>query len=89
MVICFFLGGREHCYYIPVVEIPVPVPTPGPGPVNYPYLVYDATILASAQALVAKITESSVQSALQNGIGAAVQALKTRGGEHVSKITLK
>lgn len=86
MIICFRIGGKEHCYNIPVVEIPVPVYQHGPGPVNYPALLYDATLLASVEAAAKKVTDPGVRNALQSGINAAMQALKGRGGENVSNV---
>lgn len=88
MKICFRIGGQEHCYDIPVVEIPVPVYRPGPGPINYPPFLYDATLVASIEAVANKVTDAGVRNALQSGILAAVKALKARGGDHVSRVEL-
>jgi len=87
MVICFRIGSVEHCYDIPVIEIPLPVHRPGPGPINYPPFIYDAVVLASVNAAAAKLTDGGVRSALEGGLHAALQALKKRAGEHVSKIS--
>jgi hypothetical protein len=91
MVICFRIGSVEHCYYIPVVVYPVGphFPGPGPGPVNYPYLVYDGSVLASVNAAVANISDAGVRSALQGGLDAALLALKKRAGDHVSRISFE
>jgi len=87
MRICFRFGGAEHCYEIPIFEIPIPIPHVVP-PVNYPTFLYDATVLASVNAAVAKISDKGVQEALRGGLNSAVQALKKRGGEHVGSVTL-
>ena len=89
MIICFRIGSVEHCFTIPVVEIPVTPHRPGPGPVNYPPFIYDATLVASINAAINKVSDAGVRSALQGGINAAVQALKARAGNYVSSISLE
>lgn len=85
MKVCIKVGGKVHCYLIPVFEFPVTFPHPGPGPVNYPQLVQDAFVLSSLQAAAAtKVADPGVRSALQNGISDAIRALQKRAGEHVS-----
>jgi hypothetical protein len=84
MIICFKLGGQEHCYDIPVIEIPLGPHRPGPGPVNYPQLLRDATILASLQAAAQHVSDAGVRDAVHSGIKTAVEALQRRGGAHIS-----
>lgn len=84
MTICFIIGGQRHCYEIPVVEIPFAPHGPGPGPVNYPWLISDATVMASIQAAANKVTDDGARSVLQGGINAALQAIQKRGGNHIS-----
>jgi hypothetical protein len=84
MRICIKVGSTLHCYLIPVVEFPVSFRIPGPGPVNYPQLIQDAVLVASLQAAAEKAADANVRGALQRGVGAAVQALQKRGGEHVT-----
>jgi hypothetical protein len=89
MIICFRIGGQEHCYDIPVFEIPLIPYRPGPGPINYPAFIYDASVVALSHAAAAKVADERVRGALQDGIKAAVEALKKRGGEHISRISLE
>lgn len=84
MQICFRLGGVEHCYEIPVIEVPIVPFRPGPGPVNYPQLIRDATILASFQAAAKHVSDAGVREAVYSGINTAVEALQKRGGAHVA-----
>jgi hypothetical protein len=49
MVIC--IDG--HCFDVVVIDI-WPPHTPGPGPVNYPQMIYDATLVASVRAATEK-----------------------------------
>ncbi len=89
MVVCFRIGGVEHCFTIPTVEFPLGGHRPGPGPVNYPPFLHDATVVASLNAAINKVSDAGVRNALQTGIKAAVEALKKRGGEYVSSIRLE
>jgi hypothetical protein len=89
MIICFRFAGVEHCYNIPIIEIPVPIFRPGPGPVNYPAFLHDATVVAGINAAIGKISDKTVQEALRGGVNSAIQALQKRGGEHVGKISLQ
>jgi hypothetical protein len=89
MRICFKFGDVEHCYDIPVIELPFRFHIPGPGPVNYPAFLHDATVLATVNAAIAKVSDQTVQEALRAGVSSAVQALKTRGGAHVGSVSLK
>ena len=84
MVICIRVGGITHCYDI--VEIPLPLGPyrPGPGPVNYPQLFRDATIVASLYTAASHVSDEGVRAALTNGHLAAVEALRKRGGDHIS-----
>jgi hypothetical protein len=82
MVICFRVGGIEHCYYIPVIEWPPWWPH-GPGPVNYPQLLQDATLVATVQSLAARVEDQGVREAILGGSRIATQALQERAGDHV------
>ena len=72
MVICF----DGHCYEIVIIPWPWTPWQPGPGPVNFPQLLRDATVIASADA--------DVREALVAGTQKAVEALQRRAGGHVS-----
>jgi hypothetical protein len=89
MRICFKFGYLEHCYDIPIVELPIPFHIPDPGPVNYPAFLHDATVLATVNAAIRKISDPGVQEALRGGVNSAVQALQKRGGAHVGSVSLK
>jgi hypothetical protein len=89
MRICFKFGNIEHCYDIPIIELPFLFHMPGPGPVNYPAFLHDATILATVNAAIRKISDPGVQEALHAGVNSAVQALQKRGGAHVGSVSLK
>lgn len=86
MIICFRIGGQEHSYEIPAVEIPLPVYRPVARDVNYAAFFYDAILVASLEAATKKVTDAGVRNALQGGINAAKMALKARGGAHVTNI---
>ena len=89
MVICLKFGNLEHCFVIPEVSFPVGVPRPGPGPVNYPQFIHDSTIVGSIYGALHNVADESVRQALHAGVKNAVQALKTRAGSYVSKISLE
>jgi hypothetical protein len=89
MIICWKIGNQEHCFSIPVVVLPFGPHRPGPGPVNYPQFIHDATIVASIHGVLDRVSDVGVRDALMGGIKNAVQALKSRGGDYVSKITLE
>lgn len=83
MEICITYGGKRHCFFIPIFEIPIPIRKPGPGPVNYPAFLVDATIVASVQAAAAKVSDEKVKAALNGGIATAVKAMQAHAGEGV------
>jgi hypothetical protein len=84
MLICFVIGGQRHCFFIPIIEWPWPwLPGPGPHP-NYPQLIQDASFLGSVQASLKNVSDDGVRAALHSGINAALKALQTRAGEHVT-----
>ena len=77
MVICF--GG--HCYEVPIYKV---VWHKGPPPPNNdPYLIYDATIVASVEATIEEVDHEGVRSALRAGVEAAIQAMQDRAHEGV------
>jgi hypothetical protein len=82
MVICFRIGDVEHCFYLPVVEWP-PWGPHGPGPINYPALIQDATLVATAQNLAARVEDQGVREALLAGARTALKAVQARAGDHV------
>jgi capsule polysaccharide modification protein KpsS len=83
MMICFTIAGRQHCYNIPVFELPIHFPDVGPHPINYPRFIQDAILVASLQRAAEKVSDDRVRGALQDGIYAAVEAIQSRAGEHV------
>jgi hypothetical protein len=83
MVICFTYGGQEHCFTVPVIEIPIHIPKPGPGPINYPPFISDAVIVTSLQSMAKKISDKNVREAAERGHSAAVEAMQKHIGEEV------
>jgi hypothetical protein len=77
MVICI----NGHCFK--VVVIPWWRPKPGPGPINYPQMIYDATLVASVQAAGEQANDEGVRVALQKGVEAAMKAMRNRAGEGI------
>ena len=77
MVICF--GG--HCYEVPVIAWTPH--RPGPGPINDPWMIYDATLVASVEAAVEQVADEGVRDALRGGVEAAMQAMQDRAAEGV------
>ncbi len=84
MVIYFNVGGKEHSYLVPIYDFNFKIPHVGPGPVNIPYLIFDASILASVEEAASKLSDTGVREALMKGIVAAVEALQKRGGARIS-----
>jgi hypothetical protein len=82
MEICFTIGGKKHCFILPIIEIPIVIPEPGPQ--NYPPFLSDAVILTSLQALAKKIADTNVREAAQRGFSGAVEALQKRIGSEVT-----
>jgi hypothetical protein len=83
VTICFSIGGQEHCYEIPVVELPLHFPRPGSGPVNYPFLIQGLVLVASLHAVARGASDEGVREATQAGLEVAVQAMQSRAGDHV------
>jgi hypothetical protein len=83
MEICFVVGGKKHCYWIPIYVWP-PIIIKGPGPVNYQELVADASVLGSIQELTKSVGDAGVRSALQSGVAEAVKAMQKRAGAEVT-----
>jgi hypothetical protein len=83
MEICFKLGGQWHCYYIPILFYPIDWGLPGPGPVNYPAVIQDAIILASAQKAVAKVSDETARRGVEHAITAGFAAIQKRAGADV------
>jgi len=84
MRICFKIGSIEHCYDIPLYEFPIRFHVGPPPPPNFPQLIHDATILASVEGAVSKISDKGVQAALRTGLASSLQALQKRAGAHVT-----
>jgi hypothetical protein len=84
MEICINVGGRVHCFVVPVYQIPIHFPRPGPDPHNYPQLFQDAILIASLQSVASQVSDGGVRGALLEGVRAATRALQARGGAHVS-----
>jgi len=84
MLICFRVGGIEHCYYLPVPEWPPWRPWPGPPPpVNIPWLIQDATLVATLKQATLRVQDEKVRNALLTGVQNALSALQERAGENV------
>ena len=83
MEICITIGGKRHCFWIPIYEYPIKI-VKGPGPVNYEALVADATLVATISAAVKNAGDEGVRNALQAGVKNAVQAMQKRAGEGVA-----
>jgi hypothetical protein len=84
MIICFIFGGQEHCFPVPVIEIPIVIPRlPGPGPINYPPFISDAVIVTSLQSLATKISDTNVREAAERGHLAAIEAMQKHIGSEV------
>jgi hypothetical protein len=88
MEICFTMGGKKHCFIIPIFVIPIEIPKPVP-PVNFPWLVSDAVILASLQASAKKIADEKVREAAERGFSGAMEALQKRIGSEVTIRTVQ
>ncbi len=84
MEICINYGGRRHCFFLPIYQIPVNWGKPGPGPVNYPALFQDAIILASIANVAKQITDESVRKSLQEGLSAGLKAAQKHAGSDVT-----
>ena len=83
MEICITYGGKKHCHVIPIIEYPIVFKIPGIGPINYPAFLVDATIVASLQSAISKVSDDKVKAALNGGIAAAVKAMQAHAGEGV------
>ena len=83
MEICIFIRGQEHCFDVPVFELPIPIHRPGPGPINYEALLRDAVVVASLQAAAQRVQDDGVREALRAGISSAVEAMQSRAGDDV------
>jgi hypothetical protein len=81
MEICITFGGKKHCFWIPIYEIPISVIPRPPG--NYDRLFFDASLIASINAATNKIVDQKVSAALYSGIANAVKAMKEHAGEGV------
>jgi hypothetical protein len=86
MRICFKLGGKVHCFDIPILEVPIVI-KPHP-PENYERLFGDATIIATVQSLAQKIGDKGVRDAVEGGVKTAVQAMKKRA-DYAESISLE
>jgi len=84
MEVCFRYGGREHCFVVPVVEVPIKWPHPGPGPVNYPQFLQDAMIVAAIQDLATLAGDEHLREALNRGVAAGVEAMQRHVGPDVT-----
>jgi hypothetical protein len=68
---------------VPIIEIPFHIPRPGPGPVNIPWLLQDATLVASLKEAANQAIDEGVRAALIGGIDAAIGAMQAVAGDHV------
>jgi hypothetical protein len=83
MEICMRIGNETHHYAVPIVENAIRLPVV-PIRNNYPPFLYDAVLVASAQATANRVSDDHVRAALQAGIKAAMKALEARAGDHIS-----
>jgi hypothetical protein len=83
MEICFTIGGKKHCFILPVLVIPIEIPKPLP-PINFPEFISDAVILGSLQASAKKIADEKVREAAECGFSGAIEALQKRIGSEVT-----
>ncbi|MBR0687658.1 hypothetical protein JQ594_17130 [Bradyrhizobium manausense] len=84
MEICINFGGRRHCFFLPIFQIPIHWGKPGPGPVNYPALFQDSMILAAVADVAKQITDEHVRKSVEQGITAGFQAAQKHAGPDVS-----
>jgi hypothetical protein len=84
MEICINYGGKVHCFFLPVIEIPIRWGKPGIGPVNYPALFQDSIILAAVANATKEITDEHVRKSVEQGIAAGFQAAQKHAGPDVS-----
>ena len=85
MEICMRIGDETHHYAVPVVENVIRLPV-GPIRTNYPPFLYDAVLVASAQATANRVSDDHVRAALQAGVNAVMEALEARAGNHISVV---
>jgi hypothetical protein len=84
MEICINYGGKRHCFFLPVPQIPVSWGRPGLGPVNYPALFQDSIILAALANAASHITDEHVRASVEQGITAGLHAAQKHAGPDVS-----
>ncbi len=84
MLVCVYHNndGQQHCYQIVPVKVPFGPNRPNPG-INYPYLMHDATVVASMESLISHVDDAAVRDALHAGIAEAVRAMQARAGSGI------
>jgi hypothetical protein len=80
MEICIKIGGKLHCFFLPVILWPIQWGRPGPGPVNYPPLFQDAIVLASLHAAAQHVTEGPIRTAVEGEFPPASRPCNKRPG---------
>ena len=83
MEICITIGGKRHCFWIPIYLYPIKI-VKGPGPVNYQALISDATVVGTVREAAKNVEDREVRAALENGVNNAVKAMQGRAGEGVT-----
>jgi len=84
MRICFRIGDREYCFWIPVIFYPLHPPKPDPELKDYAELISDATILSSVRAAANQLSDARVREALHSGLSNALEAAQKRAGANVT-----
>jgi hypothetical protein len=84
MEICINYGGKKHCFYLPIYQIPFHWGKPGPGPINYPALFQDAVILASVAEASKHLADTGVRKALVEGLTGSFRAAQQLAGKDVT-----
>jgi hypothetical protein len=82
MEICIKIGGKWHCYWIPIFRWPIQWPGPGPGPQNYEAMFKDAMILGSIREAT-KDLSVNVRKAVEAGVTAGLKAFQEHAGADV------
>ncbi|MCK1384157.1 hypothetical protein [Bradyrhizobium sp. 21] len=84
MEICITFGGKKHCFFLPLFQIPIHWGKPGPDPHNYPALFQDSMILAAVANVAKQITDENVRKSVEQGITAGFQAAQKHAGPDVT-----
>jgi hypothetical protein len=83
MNMCITIDGKTHSYEIAHVTLPIAAYHHRPGPINIPFILREATVLASVQAAADSLSDDGVRGVLHDGINAAWRTLQERAGAHI------